>query len=112
MEQQLTPHEALRLCLRKAGSQEKLGHELGCSQTAVWKMLHSSRRMSHQFVLIAERAFDVPRYVLRPDIYPHPLLQVEAFDDVIEDTLANPLNDRFCAIDLGTPQRMAAGARR
>lgn len=108
MEQPLTPHEALRLCLRKAGSQEKLGLELGCSQTAVWKMLHSSRRMSHQFVLIAERAFDVPRHVLRPDIYPHPVLHPEA----VEDSLEAPLADRFCGTGLGTPQRMTAGARR
>lgn len=108
MEQQLTPHEALRLCLNKAGSQEKLGLELGCSQTAIWKMVHSSRRMSHQFVLIAERAFDVPRHLLRPDIYPQPVVHPEG----IEDTLANPLEDRFYGIDLGTPDRIAAGARR
>ena len=110
MEQQLTPHEALRLCLTKAGSQEKLGLELGCSQTAVWKMLHSSRRMSHQFVLIAERAYEVPRHVLRPDIYPQPVIDPDAA--AIEDTLANPLQDRFYGIDLGTPERIAAGARR
>lgn len=110
MEQQLTPFEALRVCLRKAGSQEKLGLELGCSQTAVWKMLNSARRMSHQFVLIAERAYGVPRWLQRPDIYPPPVIDPDA--EAIEDTLANPLNDRFYGIDLGTPDRIAAGARR
>lgn len=108
MTQQLTPFEAFCLCLKIAGSQEKLGLELGCSQTAIWKMLHSSRRISHQFVLVAERAYGVPRWMQRPDIYPPPVTHPEP----IEDSLANPLDDRFYGIDLGTPQRMAAGGRR
>jgi DNA-binding transcriptional regulator YdaS (Cro superfamily) len=71
MVETLTPYEALLLCQRKAGgTQEKLADGLGCSQTAVWKMLQSARRMSLPYVLQAERLYGIPCYILRPDIYP------------------------------------------
>lgn len=69
MEVTRTPFEALNACLAIAETQFALAEALGCSQTAVWKMLQT-RRMSHQFVLVAEKAYNVPRWELRPDLYP------------------------------------------
>jgi DNA-binding transcriptional regulator YdaS (Cro superfamily) len=68
-----TPFEALKRCLTKAGSQPRLAKALGCSQPAVWKMLQSAKRISHQYVLTAEKQFGVSRHELRPDIYPPPI---------------------------------------
>ena len=70
MEQTTTPYEALLQCLDKAQTQNALAHALGCTQTAVWKMLQSAKRMSPQYVLRAESLFGISRHDLRPDIYP------------------------------------------
>ena len=75
-----TPFEAFELCLTTAGSQTALGEALGCSQTAIWKMLQSAKRMSHQYVLIAERLYGVSRHDLRPDIYPRALAPAKLVD--------------------------------
>lgn len=70
MERNITPYEALQQCLDKAKTQSALAHALGCSQTAVWKMLQSSKRISPQYVLRAEEVFGVSRHDLDPVFYP------------------------------------------
>ena len=70
MDANLTPFEALMACHDKAGSQSQLARDLGCSQTAVWKMIQSAKRMSAEYVLRAEHLYGVSRHAIRPDIYP------------------------------------------
>lgn len=70
MDANLTPFEALMACRDKAGSQSQLARDLGCSQTAVWKMIQSAKRMSAEYVLRAEQLYGVSRHAIRPDIYP------------------------------------------
>lgn len=111
METHHTRFEALQAAVTKAGGQSQFARDVGTTQPTVWRWLNQSRQLPAEYVLLAERLYGVSRHDLRPDIYPRPALHPEAFDP-IEDTLANPLNDGFCGIDLGTPQRMAAGARR
>ena len=65
-----TPYEALMAAVDKAGSQSALARLVGCSNTAVWKWVQSSKRMPAEFVLKAEAATGVSRHALRPDIYP------------------------------------------
>ncbi len=62
--------EALLELVDKAGSQSELARNLGVSNTAVWKWLRSSRRITAEYVLSAERLYGVSRHSLRPDIYP------------------------------------------
>lgn len=110
METNPTRLEALQAAVDQAGGQSKFARLVGTTQPTVWRWLNQSRQLPAEYVLIAERLFGVSRHDLRPDIYPRP-----PFDpalDLIEDTLEDPLRDRFCGIDLGTPQRMTAGARR
>jgi len=71
----MTPFEALTVAMERAGSQTALSRICGCSQPAVWKMLESSKRLSTQYVLLVEAATGVSRHDLRPDIYPHPIVQ-------------------------------------
>lgn len=66
----ITPFEALQSCVDSSGSQSQMARDLGVSQTAVWKWLQSSKRMSAEYVLTAERLYGVSRHDLRPDIYP------------------------------------------
>ncbi|MFN3552943.1 MAG: transcriptional regulator [Novosphingobium meiothermophilum] len=54
----------------QAGSQSALARLVGCSSTAVWKWVQSSKRMPAEFVLKAEAATGISRHLLRPDIYP------------------------------------------
>lgn len=66
----MTPYEALMAAVEQAGSQSALARLVGCSNTAVWKWVQSSKRMPAEFVLRAEQATGVSRHELRPDIYP------------------------------------------
>lgn len=100
MVEQLTPFEALLACHDAAGSQSQLARDLKCSQAAVWKMIQSSKRMSHQYVLTAERIYGVSKHDLRPDIYPR---------DVMVDQRPE---DRFCGIDLRARERREAERRK
>lgn len=75
-----TPFEALRLAVGAAGSQAKFAEICGVSQPAVWKWLHTSKKLPAEHVIPVARwikknasATGVTRYDLRPDIYPHPL---------------------------------------
>lgn len=71
---------ALQLALQAAGgNQSELARVCGCSQGAVWQMLNKPRpRLSHPFVLKVEAAYGIPRYLLRPDIYPAPEREIAA----------------------------------
>jgi len=66
----LTPYEALKRVIDRLGSQAELSRLCEVSSTAVWKWLQSSKRLPAEYVLRAEAATDVPRHLLRPDIYP------------------------------------------
>lgn len=67
----LTPSEALDEARRLAGSQQGLADICGCTQGNIsHMMLRADRRLSHQYVLAVEAALGIPRWVLRPDIYP------------------------------------------
>ena len=79
-----TRYEALCAATEIAGGQTGLAKICGCSQPAVWKMLRQSKQLSTEFVLIVERETGVPRYYLRPDIYPVPSnAKIELLADII-----------------------------
>lgn len=52
-----------------AGSQAALAAQIGCSQQHVSRMLQSGR-VTAEYVLRIEAATGVPRWELRPDLYP------------------------------------------
>lgn len=54
-----------------AGGQSALARELGCTPQAVQKMC-ASGRVPAERVLLIEKLTKVPRYELRPDLYPVP----------------------------------------
>lgn len=66
----LSEVDALKLAVRRSGSQYKLARTLEVSQTAIWKMLHHAKRASAEYVLKIESATGVSRHDLRPDLYP------------------------------------------
>jgi DNA-binding transcriptional regulator YdaS (Cro superfamily) len=70
MDQAPTRYEALKLAVSNAGSQEAFAEAMGVSQPTVWRWLNQSKQLPAEYVLIAERRFDVSRHDLRPDIYP------------------------------------------
>lgn len=70
MDNRTTPFEALQLAVERAGSQAEIARICDVSTTAVWKWLQSSKRLPAEHVLPVEKATGVPRYLLRPDIYP------------------------------------------
>lgn len=79
-----TRYEALCAAAEIAGGQTGLAKICGCSQPAVWKMLRQSKQLSTEFVLIVERETGVPKYYLRPDIYPVPAnAKLELLADII-----------------------------
>jgi len=70
MERNLTPFEALKLAVEKAGSQAKLAEICGVSQTAVWKWLQSCKMLPGEYVLTVEAELGIPRHLLNPKFYP------------------------------------------
>jgi DNA-binding transcriptional regulator YdaS (Cro superfamily) len=69
----MTPEDALREAISRAGSQAKLADICGCTQAAVSQMLTRAQPMlSAPFVLKVEAALEIPRWLLRPDFYPAP----------------------------------------
>lgn len=99
MVEERTPYEALMACHDKAESQSQMARDLGCSQAAIWKMIQSSKRISHRYVLLAERLYGVAKEELRPDLYPREIMVDEAAED------------RFCGIDLRRAERREAERR-
>lgn len=64
----------LRLLLNAVdGNQSKLAEVCGCTQGAIWQMIHKAKpALSVQYVLRAEAALGIPRHLIRPDVYPAP----------------------------------------
>lgn len=71
---------ALRAALAAVdNNQSELARICGCTQGAIWQMLNRPKPcLSYKYVLKVEAATKVPRYLLRPDIYPQPADAVEA----------------------------------
>lgn len=70
MNNDLSPFEALELAVERAGGQAATARICEVSQPAVWKWLQSSKRLPAEHVFRVEAATGVPRYLLRPDLYP------------------------------------------
>lgn len=70
-----------------------MARDFGISTTAVWKMVHSSKQMSVEHVLLAEKLYGVSRHDLRPDIYPR------------NYPPAPDTNERFLGVDQGARDR-------
>lgn len=60
---------ALEKAIKRAGSQGKLGRALGLKQQHVFKWKMTGRVPAHR-VLAVESVTGVPRWQLRPDLYP------------------------------------------
>lgn len=57
--------------VKLAGSQSALARYIGVRQMHVWNWLNRSKgKVPGEYVLAIERATGVPRYELRPDLYP------------------------------------------
>lgn len=69
MQTTATPFEALKAAVTRAGSQSALARICGVSQTAVWKWLQSGKRLPAEYCRAVEQATDVPKHLLRPDIF-------------------------------------------
>lgn len=70
MNSAMSPYEALCEAVERADGQSGLARICNVTQPAVWKWLQSSKRLPAEHVLPVEKATGVPRYLLRPDIYP------------------------------------------
>jgi DNA-binding transcriptional regulator YdaS (Cro superfamily) len=69
----MTPQQALSQAVNRIGSQAAMGRLLGVSQAAVWKWLEEGMALPAEHVLKVERATNVLRHDLRPDLYPRGL---------------------------------------
>ena len=71
---------SLRAALAAAGgSQSELARTCGCTYGAIWQMLNKPKpRLSVPYVLRVEAAYNIPRHMLRPDVYPNPVSTVAA----------------------------------
>ncbi|WP_374414223.1 transcriptional regulator [Novosphingobium colocasiae] len=70
MAQVVTPFEALKLGVTRAGGQSATARICGVSQTAVWKWLQSGKRLPAEHVLVMADATGISPHLFRPDIYP------------------------------------------
>jgi len=75
------PNEPCRVALRRAveiaGGQAALGRRLGVKQGQVFNWLRFNKRgIPAHHVLAVEKITRVPRYELRPDVYPRPAKQL------------------------------------
>lgn len=61
---------ALKRAIRLAGSQSKLAQIVGRSQPTVSLWVKGDMKLPAECVLSVEAALGIPRYELRPDIYP------------------------------------------
>jgi DNA-binding transcriptional regulator YdaS (Cro superfamily) len=70
---------ALARAIEVKGSQAALAESIGATQQLVSYWLKKSKNgVSAEFVLPIERETGVPRYEIRPDIYPPPSEAIEA----------------------------------
>ncbi len=65
-----TPNQALRRAVEVAGGQSALARMIGRSQQAISDRLGGDLSLWAEDVLKVERETAVPRWQLRPDIYP------------------------------------------
>lgn len=63
-------HQALLRAIEVAGSQSKLAAICGCTTPNIWQHVRKKRPLPAEFVLKVEAATAIPRWELRPDIYP------------------------------------------
>jgi DNA-binding transcriptional regulator YdaS (Cro superfamily) len=70
MNKDMTRYEALLACRDQAGSVSQLGRDLGIPQSTMWRIIHQSKQLPAEYVLLAEDLYRVSRHALRPDIYP------------------------------------------
>jgi DNA-binding transcriptional regulator YdaS (Cro superfamily) len=69
MEPTLTPQQAFKEALHRAGSQTVLAEILGKKQPAISKRLNGSCRAEPDEAIAIERELGVSRQLLRPDIF-------------------------------------------
>lgn len=69
----ISPTEALKRAVEKAGSQSGFARICGVGQPAVWKWLNRAKPLPAEHVLAVEAATRVSRHDLRPDLYPREL---------------------------------------
>jgi DNA-binding transcriptional regulator YdaS (Cro superfamily) len=63
--------DALKRACIAAGGQKPLADRIGTTQSQVWYWLKRSKRgVPAEFVIPIEKATGIPRYALRPDLYP------------------------------------------
>jgi DNA-binding transcriptional regulator YdaS (Cro superfamily) len=60
----------LALSVRKAGSQTAFGRLIGKRQSVVHDWLKAETPLPGELVLLVESELGIPRWVLRPDLYP------------------------------------------
>jgi DNA-binding transcriptional regulator YdaS (Cro superfamily) len=65
-----SPESALKAAITILGSQAEMARLCGISQPAVWKWVRAGKRLPPEHVLTVEAATGVPRWELRPDLYP------------------------------------------
>jgi len=70
MDMTMTRYEALLACRDRAGSVSQLGRDLGIPQSTMSRIVHQSKQLPAEYVLLAEDLYGVSRHALRPDIYP------------------------------------------
>lgn len=61
---------ALEAAIGRAGTQTKFARLIGVTQQAVSRWVAKRRPIPSEFVLRAEEATGIPRWQLRPDLYP------------------------------------------
>lgn len=70
MAKQISPLDAFRAAVKKAGGQTALAQVCGCTQGNIWQLLRKGSALPAEYVLAAEKATGISRHDLRPDIYP------------------------------------------
>lgn len=82
--------------IRAAGGQTSLARTLGIAQSTVATWLRRGNELPAQYVIAVEKAYGIPRYELRPDIYP-PEEHVPASRPHAQQTAAHPSASRQSA---------------
>lgn len=66
----MTNLESLQRAIDIAGGQAALSRICNTSQPRVWNWLHRDKKVPAEMVLKIETATGIPRFELRPDLYP------------------------------------------
>jgi DNA-binding transcriptional regulator YdaS (Cro superfamily) len=90
----LTPEQALVLAVNRMNGQSATARLCEVRQSTVWEWLNRSKLLPAEHVLKVEAATNVPRWLLRPDIYPRGLQDGVPFNaDPLEGPLAQSADD-------------------